>query len=295
MDWDKLRIFHAVAEAGSFTHAGEELNLSQSAVSRQISALEDSLGTTLFHRHARGLIPTEQGELLFNTAHEVFGKLSMVEAQLKDRKENPAGELRVTATIALGSAWLSPLLDEFVQAYPEIEVHLILEDKELDLSMRQADVAIRLYTPRQPDLIKRLLFEAHSHVYASQAYLDKHGTPDALEDMDNHRLIVWGSDSRPPIPNLNWILEAGSNKGARKPVLTINNIWAIKQAVLSGAGIASLPDYIVHDSDDLVRVLPATEGPMFQAYFVYPEELRSVQRVNVFRDFLLRKVAETRF
>ena len=161
--------------------------------------------------------------------------------------------------------------------------------------MRQADVAIRLYTPRQPDLIKRLLFEAHSHVYASQAYLDKHGTPDALEDMDNHRLIVWGSDSRPPIPNLNWILEAGSNKGARKPVLTINNIWAIKQAVLSGAGIASLPDYIVRDSDDLVRVLPATEGPMFQAYFVYPEELRSVQRVNVFRDFLLRKVAETRF
>ena len=295
MDWDKLRIFHAVAEAGSFTHAGEELNLSQSAVSRQISALEDSLGTTLFHRHARGLIPTEQGELLFNTAHEVFGKLSMVEAQLKDRKENPAGELRVTATMALGSAWLSPLLDEFVQAYPEIEVHLILEDKELDLSMRQADVAIRLYTPRQPDLIKRLLFEAHSHVYASQAYLDKHGMPDSLEEMDNHRLIVWGSDSRPPIPNLNWILEAGSNKGARKPVLTINNIWAIKQAVLSGAGIASLPDYIVRESDDLVRVLPATEGPMFQAYFVHPEELRSVQRVNVFRDFLLRKVAETRF
>ena len=295
MDWDKLRIFHAVAEAGSFTHAGEELNLSQSAVSRQISALEDSLGTTLFHRHARGLIPTEQGELLFNTAHEVFGKLSMVEAQLKDRKENPAGELRVTATMALGSAWLSPLLDEFVQAYPEIEVHLILEDKELDLSMRQADVAIRLYTPRQPGLIKRLLFEAHSHVYASQAYLDKHGMPDSLEEMDNHRLIVWGSDSRPPIPNLNWILEAGSNKGARKPVLTINNIWAIKQAVLSGAGIASLPDYIVRESDDLVRVLPATEGPMFQAYFVYPEELRSVQRVNVFRDFLLRKVAETRF
>ena len=295
MDWDKLRIFHAVAEAGSFTHAGEELNLSQSAVSRQISALEDSLGTTLFHRHARGLIPTEQGELLFNTAHEVFGKLSMVEAQLKDRKENPAGELRVTATIALGSAWLSPLLDEFVKAYPEIEVHLILEDKELDLSMRQADVAIRLYTPRQPDLIKRLLFEAHSHVYASKAYIDEYGMPDSLEEMDKHRLIVWGSDGRPPIPNLNWILEAGSNKGARKPVLTINNIWAIKQAVLSGAGVASLPDYIVRETDDLVRVLPSTEGPMFQAYFVYPEELRSVQRVNVFRDFLLRKVAETRF
>ena len=98
MDWDKLRIFHAVAEAGSFTHAGELLNLSQSAVSRQISALEESLNVPLFHRHARGLILTEQGELLYRTAHEVFAKLAMAEAQLERKKANqPSGWLRSSA------------------------------------------------------------------------------------------------------------------------------------------------------------------------------------------------------
>src|SRR5215218_2837719 len=102
MDWDKLKVFHAAAEAGSFTHAGEHLGLSQSAVSRQVSALETELGVSLFHRHARGLILTEQGDLLFRTAHDVFMKLESARAKLTDSKERPHGELRVTTTIGLG-------------------------------------------------------------------------------------------------------------------------------------------------------------------------------------------------
>ena len=98
MDWDKLRVFHAVAEAGSFTHAGDTLNLSQSAVSRQISALEEALQVPLFHRHARGLILTEQGEALNRTVREVFAKLAMTEALLTESKEKPAGRLKVTTT-----------------------------------------------------------------------------------------------------------------------------------------------------------------------------------------------------
>ena len=98
MDWDKLRVFHAVAEAGSFTHAGESLNLSQSAVSRQISALEESLNVPLFHRHARGLILTEQGDLLYHTARDVFAKLSMTEAMLTESKDRPKGPLKVTTS-----------------------------------------------------------------------------------------------------------------------------------------------------------------------------------------------------
>ncbi|HMA14321.1 MAG TPA: LysR family transcriptional regulator, partial [Kiloniellaceae bacterium] len=157
MDWDKLRIFHAVAEAGSFTHAGELLNLSQSAVSRQISALEDSLKVPLFHRHARGLILTEQGELLYRTAHEVFGKLAMTEAQLTESKDRPKGPLKITTTVAFGSHWLSARMSEFIEIYPEIECHLLLLDREVDLSMREADVAIRFSPPRQADLVQRHL------------------------------------------------------------------------------------------------------------------------------------------
>ena len=126
MDWDKLRVFHAVAEAGSFTHAGESLNLSQSAVSRQISALEESLSVPLFHRHARGLILTEQGELLFRTAREVFAKLSMAEGLISELKDRPKGPLKITSTVAFGSTWLTPRIREFLDLYPEIQVTLVV-------------------------------------------------------------------------------------------------------------------------------------------------------------------------
>jgi molybdate transport repressor ModE-like protein len=192
MDWDKLRIFHAVADAGSFTHAGHDLGLSQSAVSRQISALEEALNVPLFHRHARGLILTEQGEMLYRTAHEVFTKLTAAQTRLMDSKEKPSGELRITTTVGLGSVWLTPRLREFSEIYPEIGVTLLLDDRELDLSMREADVAIRLRRPTQPDLIQRKLFTVHHHLYASADYLKKHGIPKSLEDLDRHKILTFG-------------------------------------------------------------------------------------------------------
>src|SRR5579885_1005961 len=129
MDWDKLRVFHAVAEAGSFTHAGDTLNLSQSAVSRQISALEEALQVPLFHRHARGLILTEQGEALYQTVREVFAKLAMTEALLTESKERPTGRLKVTTTVGFGSHWLAPRLHSFPEAYPEISIRLISDPR----------------------------------------------------------------------------------------------------------------------------------------------------------------------
>ncbi|MDH3472597.1 MAG: LysR family transcriptional regulator [Rhodospirillales bacterium] len=295
MDWDKLRIFHAVAEAGSFTHAGDRLNLSQSAVSRQISALEDGLKVPLFHRHARGLILTEQGELLYRTAHEVFGKLAMTEAQLTESKDRPKGQLKVTTTVAFGSIWLAPRIKEFMEIYPKIEVHLILSDRDLDLSMREADVAVRLSPPRQADLIQRHLLTAHIHIYAAASYIKNHGMPKSPEDLDNHRIVVYGHDTRPPVPEVNWLLKIGRSGGSlRTPALTVNNVYAIMRAVQSGAGIGALPEFVVSDGNELVNVLPELEGPQIDAYFVYPEEVRASKRTAVFRDFLLRKVAESK-
>jgi DNA-binding transcriptional LysR family regulator len=294
MDWDKLRIFHAVAEAGSFTHAGETLNLSQSAVSRQISALEESLNTALFHRHARGLILTEQGELLYRTAHEVFAKLAMAEAQLAESKDRPKGRLTVTATVALGSTWLAPRMGEFLDVYPDVGVDLILEDRELDLSMREADVAIRMAPPRQPGLIQRHLMSVRMHIYASASYLQKHGEPTKAEDLDQHKIIVYGEEARGPLPGVGWLLQVGAAKDRpRRPVLSVNNIYAIQRAVQSGLGMAALPSYMSQDVQHLVRVLPELEGPRIDAFFVYPEELRNSKRIQVFRDFLIRKVAQT--
>ncbi|OEJ66586.1 LysR family transcriptional regulator [Magnetovibrio blakemorei] len=292
MDWDKLRIFHAVAEAGSFTHAGESLNLSQSAVSRQIGALEESLGIALFHRHARGLILTEQGELLDRTTKEIFSKLAFTTAQIRDSRERPQGELRITTTTGLGSIWLTPRIKEFLLRYPDIEVSLVLSDDELDISMRQADVAIRLRPPTQPDLVQRQLMSVSYLVYASPSYIKRYGMPRSPEDLDNHRLVIYGEDAITPVSNLNWLMDAGRSGKPRQPVLKVNNIYGIYRAVRSGIGIGALPDYMTSHAEDLVHVLPELAGPSFNTYFVYPEELRNSKRVGVFRDFLINQIRD---
>ena len=292
MDWDKLRVFHAVAEAGSFTHAGERLTLSQSAVSRQISTLEDSLRVKLFHRHARGLKLTEQGEHLFETAHEVFAKLAMAEAHIADVKEKPQGPLRITTTVAFGSIWLTPRIKEFVELYPDIEVSLVLADTELDLSMREADAAIRMMPPTQPDLIQRHLMTMNYRIYAAPEYLKARGIPKTARDLDQHSIVVYGEDASPPVGDFNMLLEVGIKSGPpREPVLRVNSIYGIYRAVQGGLGIAALPEYMSHEGRNLVEVLPEIPGSSLDVYFVYPAEVRHAERIVVLRDFLVRKMA----
>lgn len=292
MDWDKLRVFHAVAEAGSFTHAGDTLNLSQSAVSRQISALEEALQVPLFHRHARGLILTEQGESLNRTVREVFAKLAMTEALLTESKERPAGRIKVTTTVGFGSSWLAPRLHTFLDQYPDVTMQLLLDDTDLDLAMREADVAIRMHAPKQPDLVQRHLLALEWHVCASPEYLRQHGTPKTAEELDGHRLILFG-DHHPPVPDINWLAEAGRRPGSpRKAVLEVNSLRAMLHAARAGLGITAIPDYMHSDSDGLVQLLPDIKAPKVDVYFVYPEELRNSKRVAVFRDFLLGQLAQ---
>ncbi len=295
MDWDKLRVFHAVADAGSFTHAGEELSLSQSAVSRQVGALEADLKVQLFHRHARGLILTEQGEMLYRTAHDVFTKLAAARTRLTGSKEKPFGELRITTTIGLGTSWLTPRISEFVELYPDINVHILLVDRELDLAMREADVAIRFRRPTQPDLIQRKLFTVHYHTYVAPEYLKRYGTPRTVSDLDDHKIITFGT---PPtyLGTINWLETAGKENGeARQPSLQINNVSGLHRATVMGLGIAALPDYVVGKDSNLVQILPEVEIPSFESYFVYPEELRDSARLAVFRDFIVAKAKEWSF
>ena len=290
MDWEKLKVFHVVAEAGSFTHAAETLALSQSAVSRQISALEQELKVTLFHRHARGLILTEQGEVLFRAAHEVFVKLETVRAMLVDSKEKPTGELKVSTATGLGSIWLTPKLGEFLDLYPGIRIHVILSDEELDLAMREADVAIRLFQPAQPALIQRKLFTVHFHAYASADYLKRHGHPRSPEELDKHRILLIGGQIPHYYQRLNWLREAGRPPNdPREAALIVSNVIGLRSAAEYGVGIATLPDFITEGSDGLVQLFSDEDVPTLDAYFVYPEELRAVARVQVFRDFLVSK------
>ena len=291
LDWDKLRVFHAVAEAGSFTHAGETLALSQSAVSRQIQALEEALSVPLFHRHARGLILTEAGETLNRTVRDVFAKLAMTEALLTEGRERPAGRLKVTTTTGFGSSWLAPRLHRFLEMYPEINVSVILDDADLDLAMREADVAIRMHPPRQPDLIQRHVATFGWRIVGSPDYLKKHGFPQRPEELDAHRLIVWG-DYRTPVEEINWLAEVGRKPGqGRRGTVECNSLVGMLRAVQSGLGLAAMPDYMGPELEGLLTVLPELKAPRINAYFVYPEEMRASKRVSVFRDFLVTELS----
>jgi DNA-binding transcriptional LysR family regulator len=281
LDWDKLRIFHTAAESGSFTHAAEKLGMSQSAVSRQISALEDDLGLKLFIRHARGLVLTEVGEQLFRTAHRMHWELQQVETQMSESQDVPTGPLIVTTTVGIGSTWLSSRLDEFLKLYPLIQLEIRLNDAELDLAMREADVAIRLHRPNQSEMIQRKLFTVHNHFYASNAYIDEFGMPASADQLDEHRVISFGEPVPSYLGDINFLERMGRTDSSPR------------RAVLKG--IAMLPDYVTEKEDGLVQVLPEIELPAYEAYFVYPPALKNSKRVGVFRDFLVGKAREWSF
>ncbi len=288
MDWDKLRIFHAVADAGSLTHAGDTLHLSQSAVSRQIRALEESLNTILFHRHARGLILTEQGELLFDATSAMIKRLDAAAARIRDSEEEVFGDLRVTTTIGFGSLWLAPRLDKLYEKYPDLRIDLMLEEKVLDLPMREADVAIRMKEPSQADLIRKRLMSVRMRLYATSEYMEQNGEINEIEDLQNHRLICQNTTSAQVSAGAQLVQNLQAQ--GVKSMLTVNNYYGVLQAVRNNLGVGVLPDYLIEDFPDMIRVLPELESSEVPVYLAYPEELRHSQRIHAFRDFVQEEV-----
>ncbi|GGE45024.1 LysR family transcriptional regulator [Actibacterium pelagium] len=292
MDWDKLRIFHAVADAGSLTHAGDTLHLSQSAVSRQIRALEESLNTTLFHRHARGLILTEQGELLFDATRSMSKRLDTAAARIRDSEDEVFGELRVTTTTGFGSLWLAPRLWKLYEEYPDLNIDLMLEERVLDLPMREADVAIRMKEPSQADLVRKKIMSVRMRLYADADYLEKHGSPEKLEDLVDHRLICQNVNSVQVSAGSTLVQEILSYEPPS--TLRVNNYYGVLKATQAGLGIGVLPDYVISDFPKLIRVMPDVESNEVPVFLAYPEELRHSKRIAVFRDFVVSEIMEHR-
>jgi DNA-binding transcriptional LysR family regulator len=292
MDWDKLRIFHAVADAGSLTHAGDTLKLSQSAVSRQIRALEEGLDSILFHRHARGLILTEQGELLFEATKAMNRTLESAAARIRDAEDEVFGELRVTTTTGFGTLFLAPRLPALYAQYPDLKIDLMLEERVLDLPMREADVAIRMKEPSQADLIRKRLMTVNMRLFATAEYLRANGTPTTLEELAEFRLISQNISSAQVSVGAQLIREL--NARPVRSSFTVNNYFGVLQAVLNHLGIGLLPDYVSEDFPDLVHVLPDVASGDIPVFLAYPEELRHSRRISAFRDFVVEEIVAYR-
>ncbi|MGE3303299.1 MAG: LysR family transcriptional regulator [Hyphomonadaceae bacterium] len=291
MDWDKLKTFHFAADTGSLTHAADKLGVSQSAVSRQISALEEMIGVPLFQRHARGLILTEAGQSLKDMTDEMASVVAMAESALQDARENVSGALRVTAPVAFGTTWLAPRMAGFTEQYPELRTELLLDDREYDLLKLEAECAVRLWTARQAELIQRKLFDVHVHLYASRAYLERAGAPENPAALDNHRIVAYRNpEGAQQLRELDWAIHVGRQDGdPRTAALDVNNLVGVLAAVRGGVGVGALPDYMARGEPDLVSVLPAVDGPTFEVFFVYPSDLKRSRRIGAFRQFLIEQ------
>ena len=285
-----------MAEASRFNKASTILNLSQSAISRQIQGLESDLKVQLFERHARGLVLTENGEYLFKSAHEIISKLKDVESNLSGQKDKINGKLVVTTVVSFGTTWLTPRIKEFMDLNPGIEIELIFDDRELDLATREADVAIRMRRPKQLNLIQKKFVDFNYHIYGSNDYLEKNGYPKTLKDLDKHKFITYGKGAPSPVYNPDWVLKVGAKEGKkRRSLMKVNSVYGLLLAVQSGVGLAALPDYITHNINGITRVLPDEPGKPTETHFVYPSSLKDNARLVAFRNFLFSKVNEWKF
>jgi len=293
MDWDKLKTFHHAAETGSLTAAAEQLGVSQSAVSRQIAALEEAIGVSLFQRHARGLLLTGPGMTLHVLTRDMQSAAKVAEATLKDARDKTMGDLIVTAPVAFGSTWLAPRLPTFADTYPDVRLKLLLDDREFDLLKLEAECAIRLWAATHADLVQRRILQVHVSLYASRAYLEKHGRPKEVDDLDTHRIVAFEAPLQAsPMRELDWARRVGREESTpRLPALEINNVYGMLRAVEHGFGIASLPDYIARNNPHLEKVLPALAGPNFDVFFIYPSDLKRSKRIAAFREFLVQQAA----
>ena len=285
MDWDKLRIFHAVAEQGSITHAGEMLHLSQSAVSRQVHALEQTIGAPLFHRHPRGLLLTSEGEILFETTANIVTRLNAATGEIRGVKEGVYGGLRVTSTVDFGLLWLIPRLPRLLALHPGLSIDLNMTETVLDLPMRAADVAIRQRKPKQADVIAREIWTSPAGLYASQEYLDKTGVPESRADLAQHVLVRYTPQAPQPVEDLDWLFVERPGEIPLRARVSLNSQMGIFEAVRQGAGIGILPDYLGREGR-FVRVLPDLKGPVIPLQFVYASEMRQSKRVAVLKKFI---------
>jgi DNA-binding transcriptional LysR family regulator len=182
VEWDKLRVFYHVAKCGNITKAAEKLHISQPAISKSIRHLEHRAKCSLFHRAARGVVLTQEGEILFEAVEKVFITIETAKTHMEEVQE-PRGVLKVATTVALASLWLVELVPDFLVAYPDIQLDIIGNDEKLDMKIREADVSILPFMPNQPDLIQEYLFSCCLQLYASPEYLEKYGVPQCHKHM----------------------------------------------------------------------------------------------------------------
>jgi DNA-binding transcriptional LysR family regulator len=290
LDWTALRDFLAVAETGSLSRAARRLGVSQPTLTRRMAALEARLRTELFRRTARGVELTEAGELVLPAARQMEQEAHGVEIAISGRDAALAGVVRVTSTEGLGIHWLTPALAEFQLAHPAIEIQLLVQNQVLNLLQREADIAVRLSRPLQPDLVGRKVGELGFGLYASKEYLARRGRPAALKDLARHRSVAFDESAR-------WLTGPGAELeralSAASVAYRANSGQAQLAAIRAGCGIGVAVRFLARRHADLERVLPDVELSLELWLITHPAMRRSA-RIRAVFDFLSQRFEASR-
>lgn len=290
LSWEGVSEFVAVAETGSFTAAGNRLNLSTAQVSRQISALEARLDAKLFYRTTRRVTITDTGQVYYNHCRQVLDGLAEAERAISDLNQRPTGRLNLTAPVTFGETQIAPIVNDFLRQYPELEVNLKLTNQLLDLVAESYDLAIRLGALEDSTMMAKRLASRTHYTCAAPDYLARHGTPHTLAELDAHNCLqgtlgYWRFQ------------EKGTTRHVRvKGNLRCNSGWTLVDAARKNIGIIQLPDYYVTSelrAGRLVSVLDGYRAPDDGIWAIYPQNRHLSPKVRLLLDHLTEGLRRT--
>jgi len=297
MDIDKLKTFYQVASVGSISKATRSLHIDKSSISRQLSLFEEQLGKKLFERQHQKLVLTTHGQFLFKKASSILMEIEATkQALLTD--EHQISSLTISTTFALASTWLTHFLHKFINTHPNLTLHLKAANQPLNLSLREADVAIRPFSSDSENLIQRHLRPWTLRMYASKKYIETFGMPKNCDELENHRLILLGdSPNVYPHPYTNWPLSIGAKNGRfRKPFLVINSLEGMYNLVANGVGIGNFADDspLFRQGGQLIPILHNDISYTIDVYYTYPKQFENLAPIKLLEKFLLEEIDASR-
>jgi len=289
----EMEAFATVVDQGGFTDAARKMGISKSAVSKHVSSLEARLGARLLNRTTRRVSPTEIGLVYYDRARRVLNDAGEADSIVTAMQSAPSGVLRMSVATDFGVSLLSPVLDEFLDEFPDISVNMVLKNRYVELISEGFDMAIRIGEMEDSSLRARKVSQTTQRLIASPKYFQQHGRPTRIDDLNDHRLLHFSNQSSANV----WKIAAPS--GEVRQVrgtgwLTVNDGQSLLNAAVKGMGIAYLPSFLYHDAmaqglvEDVIPELPMTT---LGIYAVYPPGRFTQPKVRAFIDFLVERFA----
>lgn len=292
LDINQLILFYQIAKAGSYVAAAEQVSVTPSWISRQIKDIETKLGIKVLEKNYGSFKLTPEGEQLLDSVRKIVYESRVIETFIPSNNHEAKGNLRIATTTGHASVWLVKYMKDFLKNYPHMRISIIGTDDTLDLQAREADVAIRPFVPKSPELVHLYLLSYPLGLYASEQYLAEHGIPKKPEDLDNHQIITFSKDKKITFGDVDWHLNLGCKPGqTRIPFIQVNSSLGLTKLALDGLGIVSLSKYHeVLKGSKLIEVLPDIEGPVIDIHYVYPKKLENQRRITALGEYLVQEL-----